>query len=441
MKIDFSKTISHNDVVAVALSGGADSMALLHYMQKNAKNSSFKVIALNVEHGIRGESSKKDTEFVKTFCRDNNVELLTYTVDSVKHAQEKNLSIEQSARELRYGCFFDAIKSGKCTKVATAHHQADNAESILFNLLRGTGIKGVAGILENYDGKIIRPMLNVSKDEILNYVNENAIPFVTDETNLVDDYTRNYLRLNVIPEIKKIFPEAEKSITRFAQIAKYEDEFMHLEAQKHVRFIDGRAEIDIPLHNALLSRAVIIALKGLGLEKDWEKAHVDGVIGLCSQLNGDKISLKGGVIAIKEYDKIVLYIKPISPDCEFSYQIGSFDFGKIKIEIKSVERQTNLKIGLKADEDKIPKNAVIRFKKDGDKFTKFGGGTKSLGDFMTDKKIPLRVRDEFPLVAVDNDVLVIFGVAISDKIKVDKTTTKVVEFIKNNKGKQNERLN
>ena len=198
-----------------------------------------------------------------------------------------------------------------------------------------------------------------------------------------------------------------------------------------MNFTDGHAEIDIPLHPALLSRAVIIAVKGLGLEKDWEKAHVDAVLSLSEQENGAKTSLKGCLTAIKEYDKIVFYVNTTVPDCEVPYKIGVHKICDTEIEIKGVEITTDLKLGLKADAEKIPQNAVIRFKKDGDRFTKFGGGTKSLGDFMTDKKIPLRLRDSLPLLAVDKDVLAIFGVAISDKIKVDETTKQVVEFIKN----------
>ncbi|MCQ2400233.1 MAG: tRNA lysidine(34) synthetase TilS, partial [Clostridia bacterium] len=177
-------------------------------------------------------------------CTKNKIPVLTYSVDSVKTAKAEHLSVEQSARKLRYDCFFDAIRSGKCTKVATAHHLRDNAESVLINLFRGTGIKGVSGINANYSDKIIRPFLSVSKEEINRYINENAIPYVTDETNFDDDYTRNFIRLHVLPKIKEIFPEAEKSIARFSAIAKIEDEFMDEVAEKCVRVFASKDDSD-----------------------------------------------------------------------------------------------------------------------------------------------------------------------------------------------------
>ena len=186
-------------------------------MLTESKKFPFNVVAINVEHGIRGENSVKDTEFVKKFCDDNGVNLFCYSVDSLTYASENKLSIEQAARKLRYDCFFDALNKGLCDKVATAHHLSDLTESVLINVFRGTGIKGVVGI-KNYNDKIIRPFLNVKKQDIDEYLKENDIPFVTDETNLLDDYTRNRVRHFVVPEIKKIFPEVEKSIARFVQL-------------------------------------------------------------------------------------------------------------------------------------------------------------------------------------------------------------------------------
>ena len=140
MQVDLSKLINKNDVVAVATSGGSDSMALLHYLHQNSATLQIKVLALNVEHGIRGQSSIDDSTFVKDYCKENDIPCLTYTVDSLKKAKDDGLSVEQAARTLRYGCFFDAIEKGKCNKVATAHHLKDNLESVLFNLFRFVAI-------------------------------------------------------------------------------------------------------------------------------------------------------------------------------------------------------------------------------------------------------------------------------------------------------------
>lgn len=429
MNVDFSKFVNKNDIIAVALSGGGDSMALIHALKSQSTNLGIKVIALNVEHGIRGDNSISDSKFVKDYCEKYGIELLSYSVDSIKKAKDEKLSIEQSARALRYECFYNAISNKKCDKIATAHHLSDNTESVLLNLFRGTGLKGISGIQENYQDKIIRPLLSVTKSEIENYLSKNKIPFITDETNFSDEYTRNYLRLNIIPEIKKIFPEAEKSIERFSEIVKTDDDFIQQTAKSCVNFILDKAEIKLPLHRAVFSRATILAMQYLGIEKDWEKSHIDSVFSLCDKETGSMINLPKGVVAIKEYDKVVVYKKQEISAESIPFFIGTKMFLNKKITIEEFSSMgIDVKSGLFGDVNKIPQNAMIRTKKDGDVFTKFGGGTKSLGDYMTDKKIPLRVRNEIPLLAVENDILVIFGVAVSDKVKADNTTTNLIKF-------------
>ena len=430
MQVDLSIFIKPNQTVAVAVSGGSDSMALLNYMLSSAKKYHFSVVAINVEHGIRGESSKNDSNFVKDYCAKAGVPLFCYEVDSLKKAKDEKLSIEQSARALRYECFYDAITSGKCDLVATAHHQSDNAETILFNLFRGTGLSGVTGIAKNLDGKIIRPFLGVKKSEITEYIRKNAIPFVKDETNDCDDYTRNSIRHNVIPKILEIFPEAESSISRFAKIAELENDFIEQTVTTATKFFDERVEIALPQHPAIISRAVIIALRHLGVEKDWEKAHIDQAIKLLGQKNGDKVDLKDGVKIIKEYDKLVLYRENKSETPEIPFSIGEHLFSGQPIKIEIVNSAKNLKDGFFADANKIPKTAVIRTKKDGDVFTKFGGGTKKLCDYLTDKKIPQRVRNCLPLLADGKVILAVFGVSVSEKIKVDDNTKTIIKLEK-----------
>ena len=423
MLVDLSRFIDKNQTVAVALSGGSDSMALIHYMLANANKCGFKVVALNVEHGIRGDESISDTEFVKNFCADNSIPLLTYTVYALDKAKKDNLTVEQAARVLRYECFYDAINNKKCDLVATAHHGRDNLESVLINLFRGTGLSGAGGIKANYKNKIVRPFIHVTKDEIDEYVKINRIPFVTDQSNFNTDYTRNYIRHNVLPQIKTVFPEAEKAVMRFTEIAEAESEFLKESAFSAVNFSNEKAEINLPVHRAVMSRAIILCLKYLGLSRDWEKSHVDGVLSLQHNENGSKITLPKGITAIKEYDKIVFYREKVKSESEHPFKVGKTLIDGVTVSVTQVSKPINYKDGFYVDGDKIPKDAVIRYKRDGDKFTKFGGGTKSLNDYLTDKKIPLRVRDELLVLASGNDVLAIFGVAVSNKLKIDENTS------------------
>lgn len=430
MNAEISKNL-YGKTVAVAVSGGEDSMALLHFTANFCARFRIKAVALNVEHGIRGANSLRDSAFVKDYCKTHAIPLLEYKVDAPKKAKADKIPLEQAARILRYECFFDAVKSGKCDAVFTAHHSSDNLESVLFNLFRGTGIKGLSGI-QDYNSVIYRPFIKVSKAEIKEYVRENAIPFVNDETNYCIEYTRNFLRLNVIPKIKEIFPEAEKSVLRLSETLKEENAFLDALAKDALNCRDGVFYIPIDTPKAVMARAIITALKNLGLVRDYEKKHVDDVRALIEKENGKTVSLPLDIKAAKEYDKITIY-KDRSCENETAaipFTVGLHALNGRTINVTPYGKITNedLKKGFFADLDKIPDGAVIRFRKKGDRFTKFGGGTKSLSDYFTDKKIPLKDRDGILLVANNGDVLVINGIAVSDKVRVDKDTENIVQF-------------
>ena len=307
MDLKIDNLFTKNETIAVAASGGSDSMALLHYLSTHAKELGIKVKALNVEHGIRGEASKSDSNFVKIYCRANNIEVISYEFDTLKKAKTDKMSVEQAARVMRYDCFFDAINKGLCDKVATAHHMRDNVESVLLNMFRGTGLKGISGINANYEDKIVRPFLKVRKEDLSQYIIENGIPYVADETNFSDDYTRNFIRLNILPQIKKIFPEAEIAITRLAEIAKLEDGCIEKLALNAFKTENDKVIISLPQDKAVISRAVLMGLKTLGIEQDYEKIHADSILDLANKKNGAKVNLPKGIVAIKEYDNIVIY--------------------------------------------------------------------------------------------------------------------------------------
>lgn len=431
MFVDFLQFFNKGEKIAVAVSGGKDSMCLLHSLCAHSHQLGVSVLALNVEHGIRGDASKDDTEFVKKYCQDNQIPFIGYTVDALEYSKINKTSIEEGARALRYQCFYDAIKEGKCDKVCTAHHQSDNAESILFNLFRGTGVKGATGIEKNVDDKIIRPLLSISKEQIDEYVQKNAIPFVTDLTNYDDDYTRNYLRINVIPKIKEIFPDFEKSLARFGEIVTKDQEYLCSLVDDYLKQEGGAYYITLPCPNPIFSRACITALKGLGVEKDWEKAHIDAVFSLIDSQNGASVNLPKGVVAVREYQRITLYTPTKIQTPSIPFSLGKHKLSGNEIQITQVDKPSDeiLKQGFYADLDKIPQTAVIRYPLQGDEFTKFGGGTKKLCDYFTDVKIPRRLRDTLPVLADGNTVLAIFGHAISQKIKIEQSTTRIVKLI------------
>ena len=426
MKVDLS-VFSKGARVAVAVSGGSDSMALLHYLFSHSNDLQISVCALNIEHGIRGEQSKRDSLFVKEYCEANSIPFIFYAVDSINYSKTNKLCLEESARKLRYECFYDAINGGKCDCVATAHHLRDNAESVLFNLFRGTGTSGVSGINSSVDGKIIRPLLGVSKSQIDAYVKENDLPFVVDQTNFDTDYSRNYIRQTVLPAVEKSFPDAEKSIYRFSRIAKKESDYLNSLAKKFVTDFP-RVEITLPLDSVLFNRACIIALKKVGITKDWEQVHLEGLEKLARSQTNAKFSLPKNTVAIKEYNKIVFY-KTAGEKCleEKPFIMGETEFNGRTVCVEKVV-SPNLKDDFYGDASKISSSAVIRTRRNGDVFTKFGGGTKKLNDFLTDKKIPTLVRDDLIVLADGKNVLVVFGIAVSNDIAVEKNSNCVLKF-------------
>ncbi|MCQ2386930.1 MAG: tRNA lysidine(34) synthetase TilS [Clostridia bacterium] len=429
MNIDLSQ-IKRGKRVAVAVSGGSDSMALLHFLSNNSDKLNIKVLALNVEHGIRGKQSKKDSYFVENYCKKNNIPLISYSVDSIGNSKAKKISIEHSARELRYNCFYQALNDNKCDCIATAHHLRDNSESVLINLFRGTGIKGLTGI-NDYGDKIIRPLIKTTKEEIEYYIKRNKIPFVTDKTNFDDELTRNFVRHKILPKIKEVFPDVENSLYRLASIAKIDDDFIESEGKKKLNLFEKKAEIKLPVERAVFSRACISALKHVGLTRDWEKIHIDEIFELTEKENGKKINLPKNIVAYKEYNKIVIEKKKTQKIIkQLPFSQGEFNFNNTKIKIEKTKGKVDLLKGFYLDLDKIPKGAVIRNRKEKDTFTKFGGGTKSLGDYLTNKKIPLRERDSLVLIAKENEVYAIFGVAVSDKTKIDKNSKNIIKITK-----------
>ncbi len=404
--------------VGVAVSGGMDSMALLDYTKKAEQKLNICVKAINIEHGIRGEESVNDSAFVKNYCKSQNIPLISFSVDAISLSKTDGISVEESARKLRYDCFHQVLNANQCDYILTAHHKSDLAESVLINLLRGTSIKGLKGIPYKRD-KFIRPLINTPKDAIRAYVERENVPYINDSTNFDDLYTRNFLRLKVIPLLKERFPQFEDGIVRLSSLAEKEDEFLDDLAEKFVVETDGAIKIDLSANEVLLNRAFIIALKKIGIKKDYEKKHSDMLLNLSKEKNGVKICMPQGVTAVKEYDFITLFKQTQKSEQIVPFSVGVTHFNDNKITVSTDNDNFS---GLYFDLDKLPKTAVFRTRRDGDLFKPFNSGTKKLKEYLIDKKIPSRLRDDLLLIAHENTVYCIVGVEISDLIKIDENT-------------------
>ena len=215
MEILFTKKQLNKKTVGVAVSGGKDSMALLHFLHNHKTDLGISVVAVNVDHNMRKGESLRDSNFVKDYCDKLGVTFYGYSAKN----DGITLKAEEDARQYRYSCFYSAISDGRCDVIATAHHKSDQAETILLNLLRGTGISGLKGIPKCSENGIIRPLLYTDKVDIDRYVECENVPFVTDSTNLIADYNRNFLRLEVLPKLSERFPALNENLLKISLLA------------------------------------------------------------------------------------------------------------------------------------------------------------------------------------------------------------------------------
>lgn len=402
--------------IGVALSGGVDSMVMLNLLKKAGAD----LVAINVEHGIRGAVSKRDSKFVRNYCKRHEIECLAYNVDSLGYAAENNVSVELAARTLRYEIFDELLKEKKVDCIALAHHLNDQVETVLMRIFRGTGIKGLRGIVDR-EG-YIHPMLDFTKSEIRDYAALNRIPYKEDATNFDSEYTRNYIRHEIIPHVKSRFPGFEIAVKKLAKASEELEDYM-MSIIPEAKEIKEGASLPVSvlsMHPALAKKTIAETLRRLGCEKDVESSHLEALLTLKDSPNNAKINLPYGYDAYKAYDELCIvkrvegsgFNQDFNVKRTYEYQGFSYTFAETK-EIKK---------GLTFDLEKIPEGAVIRTRQEGDRFKRYGGGTKSLGDYLTDVKIPSYMRDKLLVIAKDNLIYAVLGVEISDEVKIDENS-------------------
>lgn len=413
--------------VCVAVSGGADSVALFYWLQTRRMQDGFSLRAVHCEHGIRGESSLRDMRFVQDLCRKTGVPLDVFSEDCTKKAIKEKISLETAARNFRKSCYEHILQTGKADYIATAHHQGDQAETVLFRLARGASLTGASGMKER-GGRYLKPFLNKTKEDIYRLVKESGYGYQTDETNLEENATRNKLRLRVLPALEEAVPNGAQGLVRFARVAGEDDEYLYrLSDAFVVRERGGGYRVKRCMEKPLFRRACMTVLKELGKAKDVSLTLLDEAYRLQGLKTGDALSFKNGVVLKKEYDEIVFSLPGPSSEIlpEIPFQTGTFAWGRYEIVIGEIDHG-----GLKLDRDALPANAVIRPMKTGDVIKKFGGGSKSVKKYLTDKKISADKRRTLPVVAAKdgNEVYLVGGVDIADGLKVTPATNRIVYF-------------
>ena len=463
--------LQQGSCVVVAVSGGADSVCLLHLLVSLREKMGLKLLAVHVHHGLRGEEANRDAQFVRELSEAWKVPCLVVYRDVTGYARKKGLSVEEAGRELRYQAFREAAEQMEDGRIAIAHHQDDQAETILHNLFRGSGIKGLGGMLA-VRGTIIRPLLCVSRSEIVEYLKEEQITYCVDSTNASVDYTRNKLRHKVIPMIcQEVNTAAIQHIVAAGERLHAAEEYFNQEAKRlwkeHKKIVQTQAEM-VPIRQGIQAELMIglpDILKGyLAMEmikemtgscKDITSKHVAQILDIAKKGTGRSSCLPYGIKVYKEYDIVwmekledirepkekkensqEIYLD-ILPEC-----LTTSDFNGSVHRLPSVFtakcysaaflREKYHKIPENKytkwfDYDKIKGTLSVRTRKTGDYFILKDGSRKTIKSFMIDEKIPRQERDKILLLAQGQHILWVIGYRISEFYKITEETKQILQ--------------
>lgn len=416
--------------ICVAVSGGVDSTALLRYLFENAQKYGYRLSVCHCEHGIRGEESIADAEFVKGLAEDYGLPFYAFSEDCIEKSKREKTSLETAAREFRYACFQSLIAENKADYIATAHHRDDDAETVLFRLARGTSATGMGGMAA-LNGYILRPFLSWSRQEIEGYAKEKGLSHREDKTNLEKDATRNKLRLDVLPKLEEAVPGATENLLRFSALAAEDDKLLYEYAEGLVAKEQDGYEIAFCDKKPLFTRAALLALKDLGLAKDYTAQHLESLFLLQGLERGARISLPKNILAERRLEGVFLFKDTETVTIEKPqakpFGLDGFDGGMYEVILSTKPMDGGYGKVLYADLDQIPSSAVFRFRKDGDWIRRFGGGKKSLKKFLNEEKTPVAEREYLPLIAErEGQVYAVCGVEIAEEIKITDKTKNVL---------------
>lgn len=471
--------LEKGDRVVVGLSGGADSSALLEALYLLKEQYSLSLFAAHINHGIRGEEADNDEAFAESLAKQRDIPFLCLKADAPAYAKEHRIGLEEAGRRIRYDYFESCAKGGK---IATAHTLSDNAETVLLHLSRGAGTKGLCGI-PPIRGNIIRPLIECSRDEVEDFCKKRGLDFVTDSTNLCDDYSRNFIRNNIIPLFKKLNPGFERAVSRSAAIAAGEQGFIERAAQKALSDCaateetkslkkessdgtqslssdgSGNAEKPFPqdaqnttdsldtakllsLDEGLRMRVLKLFLEGL-----FKKSTVD--YSLVSRLNdsldnGKAVNLRDGKKAVFKDGRLTVACQKGPLPQPFYKKIDLskgdaviFAKGK-KVEIRRGEKFEKAEInGCQKinsllsynvlDRDKISNTVILRTRLSGDKITlKKRGCTKTLKKLWNEKKFTEKQRQSFLILESDSALVLSEPDGVNAGYEADKNTKNIL---------------
>jgi len=442
------RMVQRGSRVVVGVSGGPDSVALLHVLIALSPRMDFRVVAAHLDHALRAESVD-DARFVSDMASSLGVPVYEQRADVRGLSSRERISIEEAGRRCRYA-FFEKVRSSVLAdRIATAHHLDDELETFFLRIFRGASMRGLRGI-PPVRGRIIRPLIQVTRQDILRFLYEEGIPYRLDRTNLESDTDRNFLRNRLFPLIRERFPDFRIPAKRTADLIKYEDAFLDQEAMKVFSRAVTRATegLTLDLHKILAcpgvlrARVILAALYELsGPDIRWQRVHVSSLAALAgSRKPSAAVNLPGGLIARREYDRLIL-TRDVAAEAPSPFVIVIAGPGTtmipeagIALQMSLVSRDSisHLKTSPDVavfDADQAPFPLVVRSPQAGDRFRPWGlGGTRKLKKVLIDAKIPFPQRARLPLLIKDDEILWIVGLRRSSIAPVTAETRSVLEI-------------
>lgn len=433
-----NQLVKKGDHIIAGISGGADSVCLLAVLCALKERWELTVTAVHVNHSIRGETAIRDAVFVERLCREKGVVCHVETADVPAIARKKRLSLEEAGRIARYETFERIRRQCRADKIAVAHHMDDNAETILFQLVRGSGLRGMGGI-EPRRGAVIRPLLSLTRKQIEMWLDQQGMTYMTDETNLSQDYARNKIRLTVLPYLEnQISGRAGEHIVTCGKLCLEADDYLTGEAKLWLEKYGGGEREKIveipereffPLHPALKKYIIREAIRHTaGGRKDIAHIHIEEILRLFGLPVGKRLNLPDGIGAWKTYGGVAVG-KDRAEMGGPETRIGACHMILTDFPYKKNEKIPENTYTKWFDYDTIKHAVSLRGRKSGDRISVARGQSKKLGDYMIDAKIPKEWRDEIPLVADGDQILWAVGYRMGEDYKVTEHTKRILQIV------------
>jgi tRNA(Ile)-lysidine synthase len=454
--IDKYRMLKNGDRVVVALSGGPDSVALLHVLASLKTSYGIDLHAAHLEHGIRGEESIEDMRFVERLSSDLGVPLTTRHENVPELARTQKMSVEATARKVRYAFFDRLLEETGFNKIATGHNANDRAETVLLNILRGSAVAGLTGIRPAAQGRVVRPLIESTREEIVAHLEESGIAYRLDSSNLDGRYERNRVRQVLMPLIEKEFnPKIVESLARTANVFSMLDEYLKTRAGEVLRAcsksgpdrttIELGPFMEVPRVMRLFSLYLVLR----SLEGDRQVAsfeNLSAVLGLAEgSRSGSRIDVGSGIVALREYDKLV-----IGRDLAFDrdYEITLEVPGQVHTPSAGCTLTAEV-LRRKPSNGEVSRNGstvyfdlaglrtplIARNWRRGDRFVPFGSsGSKKVHDIFIDEKVPVSRRSRIPIIRDSQGIIWIAGVKRADRARITDRTEAVVKITHREEG-------